>query len=58
MSKGSVPRPLAVPRDQFAAQFDAIFGKRSACDCAAGQCKAQDARSCADWVKRELKGSK
>jgi len=27
MSKGSNPRPLSIPRDQFAAQFDAIFKK-------------------------------
>lgn len=25
MSKGDKARPLSVPRDQFAAQFDAIF---------------------------------
>lgn len=59
--KGSAPRPLAVPLEQFGSSFEAIFGVRPrpnwerapACDCAAGQCKAADARGCADWAKRE-----
>lgn len=29
MSKGSLSRPYAVPREQFDAQFDAIFRKRT-----------------------------
>ena len=28
MSKGSKPRPLSVPQDDFDAKWDAIFGKK------------------------------
>lgn len=28
MSKGSTPRPLSVPPDEYAKRFDGIFGKR------------------------------
>jgi hypothetical protein len=28
MSKGSIPRPYSIPKDQFDEQFDAIFGKK------------------------------
>lgn len=65
MSKGSSPRPLAVPQQQFGATYEGIFGAKvrprwkyaPACECVAGKCKAWDARSCADWAKRELKGN-
>lgn len=29
MSKGSNPRPIFVPPDEFAANFERIFGKQS-----------------------------
>lgn len=28
MSKGSVPRPFEIPRDQFRDNWDKIFGKK------------------------------
>lgn len=31
MSKTSKPRPLSIPRDQFGAQFDAIFTPQKLC---------------------------
>lgn len=53
MSKGSGARPLSVPRDEFAARFDAIFRKPAApaCDCQPGACK-RPAEKCRDWNKR------
>ena len=30
MGKGSVPRPFDIPRDEYAANFDRIFGKKDA----------------------------
>lgn len=28
MSKGSKPRPLSIPAEEFASKWDAIFGKK------------------------------
>lgn len=28
MGKGSAPRPIEIPRDQFRDNYDAIFGKK------------------------------
>jgi hypothetical protein len=55
MSKGSTPRPLSVPREQFGDRFDAIFKrKEQRCDCQPGQC-TKGAQYCKDWEKRGRK---
>lgn len=52
MSKGSAPRPLSVPREQFGDRFDAIFKKKEPlCDCQPGKC-SKPADQCKDWIKR------
>lgn len=46
MSKGSRPRPYSVSQEQFANNYDAIFGKKKTGTCGCGRSPTGD---CIGW---------